>query len=153
MGMLTMTQIWEPVQKLTDELNPAWFSADALRGIFVLLLIIGIVWSLIKGLGKLVFSGVMLLILIQIAHVFGQSAFAQENVPFMAELFKYDVLQSLAQLFVGTPVATCILYVQAWINTVFSAAFRAAGLLWEIIFPWFQLAWDSLTHMGRQIGS
>lgn len=136
------------ISALENELNPSVFTWDSLRGVIVLLLIIGLGVCVAKRLTRFVWYGIVLMILIQICHIFAMSSLGS-HVPIMQSIFKYDVLQSLAQMCVGTPVATVLLYIQAFINSTFGLAFEAVLVIWKIIRPGFEFVYDSIRHLGR----
>lgn len=136
------------ISALQEELNPSVFSLDSLRGLLLLLLIIGIVVCLVRRMTRLVGLGIVVLILIQILHVFSTSTIGS-NIPVLADIFKYDVFQSLAQLFVGTPVCTGFLYVQQFFNQTFGLAFEAVYYIWKIVQPWLKHLYDTFSNFGQ----
>lgn len=141
--------VWAPVEQLAEELNPHWFSSETLQGLLILLVVVGLVVCVIRGLTKLAMSGIMFLLLIQMLHIFGQSHLGMQIAPWMSSWFQYDVLQSLAQVFVGTPVAKYILYVQAFLNETFGVALDAVLIIAKIIKPWFYWLMDSFKQFGQ----
>lgn len=129
-----MEMLTTAVSELEKELNPDWWSWDVFRGIFMFLLCLGLGFCIVKKLTKFVWCGLMLILLVQICHVFAMSDLGA-NFSWLQTMFKYDVLQSIAQLFVGTPIATGILYIQAFLNQTFSMVFDAIVLIWELVKP------------------
>lgn len=146
---MVCTAIWAPVEQLAEELNPHWFSSETIQGLFVLLLVIGLCVCIFRKLTKLVFLGFAFLVFCQIMHIFGGSDLGMQVAPWASSVFKYDVLQSLAQVFVGTPVATGILYVQAFLNETFGLAFDAVVVIWKIVQPWLLWLWESFQQFGK----
>lgn len=142
--MFTGTIVWKPVVDLQKELNPDWFSKDTIRGFIILMAVIGVMVCVAKKLTHFVTTGVMLLVLFQICHVFGTSELGMRVVPWMQTIFPHDILQSIAQVFVNTPIATWILYVQAFLNQTFGLAFEAVLVIWKIVKPYFRMVVDSL---------
>lgn len=135
------------ISALQEELNPSIFSLDSLRGLLLLLLIIGLVICVVRKMTQFVGLGLVLLVLIQIMHVFAHSTLGA-NFPVLADIFKYDVFQSLAQLFVGTPIATGLLHVQQFLNSTFGLAFEAVVHIWNIIKPGVQKLYETFSNFG-----
>lgn len=131
------------ISALQEELNPSIFTWNSVQGVVVLLVIIGIGVCFAKKITKSGFYGFMGLILFQILHVFAMSSLGNQ-IPILSAIFHYDVFQSLAQLCVGTPVASALLYVQIFINHTFGLAFEMVVLLWQLIKPGFEFVKDSL---------
>lgn len=101
-----------------------------------------------KKLTRFCFYGCMSLLLFEILHVFAMSRLGSQ-VPVLQSIFQYDVLQSLAQLCVGTPVCSVLLYVQVFINHTFGLAFDMVVLLWDLIKPVFEFVKDSLLQWSK----
>lgn len=143
-----MDMLTTAVSELEKELNPDWWSWDAFRGIFMLLLIVGLGVCIAKKLMKFVWFGLMMVVFIQICHVFAMSDLGT-YVPWMKTIFKYDVLQCIAQLFVGTPVAVGVLYIQAFLNQTFSLAFDAVLMIGKLFQPVFQMVKESFSQFSK----
>ena len=129
---------------LAGNLNPSIFTLDSAEGVVVTVLAVLIVYRLTKNLAGFVGWCVGALVLIQFGYVFGFTVL-NDFFPFR-DIFKYDLLASLAQLFAGTPVASGGLYFDAMlqygaktVSEVLAAAFPAIGRLGTQFFqaaPW-----------------
>ena len=129
---------------LAGNLNPSIFTLDSAEGVVVTVLAVLIVYRLTKNLAGFVGWCVGALVLIQFGYVFGFTVL-NDFFPFR-DIFKYDLLASLAQLFAGTPVASGVLYFDAMlqygaktVSEVLAAAFPAIGRLGTQFFqaaPW-----------------
>lgn len=135
------------ISSLQQELNPSVFSWDSLPGVIVLLIIVGMVVLLGRKVGRMLWYGFVLVVLIEIMHIFAFSTIGTTYLPFLQEIFKYHILQSLAQLCVGTHLATGLLFIQEFLNSVVGLAFEALLLIWNLIYPVFKFAWDNITNV------
>ena len=118
---------------LQNVLNPSILTPDSLQGVFVLLALAFIVWCLFKKTIRFIKFSVIFLCIMQLGFVLGQTAL-NDIVP-LSDWFKYDVFAALAQLCVGTPVASFFLWLSRWISgaMVFLAE-RLAGV--REMTPW-----------------
>lgn len=129
---------------LADTLNPSVFSWDSAEGVVVTILCVVIVYRITKNLGSFVGWLLGALFLIQLGYVLGFTTL-NNYIPF-SEIFKFDVITAMAQLFAGTPVCDALLYVSAFINFIgkvvtetFEAAYPPLSRILEKVFesmPW-----------------
>lgn len=96
---------------LSGNLNPSIFSWDSAEGVVVTLLCVVIVYRVTKNLAGFVGWCMGILVLIQFGYLFGFTVL-NDYFPFR-DIFKFDVLASLAQLFSGTKIADGLLYLDA----------------------------------------
>lgn len=136
------------ITKLQGELNPEIFTWDSMQGVIVLLVLIGIGVCFAKKITRFFFYGFMYVILMEIMHVFALSEIGSQ-FPVLQTIFRYNVLQSLAQLCVGTPVSDILLYIQVFINNTFGMAFTMVFEIWKLIQPGLKYVLESLTQWSR----
>lgn len=129
---------------LASNLNPSVFTLDSMEGVIVTALAVIILYRITKNLAGFVGWCVGALVLIQVGHVLG---FTVLNAYFpFRDIFKFDVVASLAQLFSGTGVADALLYFDAMlqygaktVSEVLVQVFPAVGRLADKMFesaPW-----------------
>lgn len=136
------------ITKLQGELNPEIFTWDSMQGVVVLLVLIGIGVCFAKKITRFFFYGFMYVIFMEIMHVFALSEIGSQ-FPVLQTIFRYNVLQSLAQLCVGTPVSDILLYIQVFINNTFGMAFTMVFEIWKLIQPGLKYVLESLTQWSR----
>lgn len=108
-------------QGLEQTLNQSVFSGDSVYGILIVILIVFLLIRSIHKMTNFVLSLCGFLLLLQVMHWVSMNTLVGTWVPVLQSVFKYDVFTALAQLFVGTPVADGLLWLQAWLNTVLAA--------------------------------
>lgn len=132
---------------LASNLNPSVFTLDSMEGVIVTALAVIILYRITKNLAGFVGWCVGALVLIQVGHVLG---FTVLNAYFpFRDIFKFDVVAALAQLFSGTGVADVLLYFDAMlqygaktVSEVLVQVFPAVGRLADKMFesaPWVPL--------------
>lgn len=136
------------ITKLQGELNPDIFTWNSMQGVLVLLVLIGIGVCFAKKITRFFFYGFMYVIFMEIMHVFALSEIGSQ-FPVLQTIFRYNVLQSLAQLCVGTPVSDILLYIQVFINNTFGMAFTMVFEIWKLIQPGLKYVLESLTQWSR----
>lgn len=129
---------------LAGNLNPSIFTLDSMEGVIVTALAIIVVYRVTKNLAGFVGWCIGALILIQFGHVLGFTVL-NNYFPFR-DIFKFDVVASMAQLFSGTFVADWLLYFDAMlqygakvVSEVLVQVFPSMGRLWDKFFeaaPW-----------------
>ena len=105
----------------------------SIYGLIILFLIAFMIWKCTKDLGQFFTFLISLFLFIQIGHVIASMPVMEKNVPVLKMIFRYDVLQALAQLCVGTPVCMWLLRAQAFLNFSITTAIM---LLLETL-QWF----------------
>lgn len=129
---------------LSSNLNPSIFTLDSMEGVIVTALAIIILYRITKNLTDFIGWCIGALILIQVGHVLG---FTVLNAYFpFRDIFKFDVIAALAQLFAGTAIADALLYFDAMlqygaktVSEVLVQVFPAMGRLADKLFesaPW-----------------
>ena len=119
--------------RLLESLNPSAFSLNSSQGIVFLLLIIILVYSFYKHAIKAV--GWLCGILIVYEAFYCLSLTGLNNYIPLSTVFKHDVLVSIAQLFVGTPICDGLLYVAAFIGRLMTRIWSLCG--WIVEGLWF----------------
>lgn len=97
--------------QLENTLNQSPFSVNSIEGVLVLLLIAFMIYNIINKSFKFVKFSVGLLLIIEIGYCLSLTGF--NNIIPLNEIFKYDVLTSLAQLCVGTKLSDILLKIDA----------------------------------------
>lgn len=108
-------------QGLEQTLNQSVFSGDSVYGILIVILIVFLLIRSIHKMTNFVLSLCGFLLLLQVMHWVSMNTLVGTWAPVLQSVFKYDVFTALAQLFVGTPMADGLLWLQAWLNTVLAA--------------------------------
>ena len=124
------------ITALQDALNPSIFTWNSLEGILVILFIVGIVLHFGKKVKNIIMSGFMFMIFLEMMHILAMSSVG-DRFTILQTIFAYDTIQSLAQLCVGTPICTLLLYLQAFLNNTFG---QAIEVMWQL----FWLFWDTI---------
>ena len=119
--------------RLLESLNPSAFSLNSSQGIVFLLLIIILVYSFYKHAIKAV--GWLGGILIVYEAFYCLSLTGLNNYIPLSTVFKHDVLVSIAQLFVGTPICDGLLYVAAFIGRLMTRIWSLCR--WIVEGLWF----------------
>lgn len=129
---------------LAGNLNPSIFTLDSMEGVIVTVLAVIIIYRITKNMAGFVGWCIGLLVLIQFGHILGFTVL-NDYFPFR-DIFKYDVIASLAQLFAGTKIAGVLLYFDAMLQygakvvsgflcDIFPAAGRLADQFFQAA-PW-----------------
>lgn len=133
---------------LAAMLNPSIFSWDSAEGVIVTVIAIVIIYKITKNMADFVGWLIGALFLIQLCHVLGFTVL-NDYFPFR-DLFRYDVLTAIAQLFVGTPIADGILWVSGFVNYIakvvtdaFVQVAPGAGRVLDAFFR--NMPWDEIS--------
>lgn len=110
---------------LVNSLNPSAFSLDSIPGIICIILLITLFYSLYKRATKAV--GWLLGILIVYEAMYCLSLTGFNDLVHLSTVFKHDILVSIAQLFVGTPICTGLLYIASFIAAVMQKIWNICG--------------------------
>lgn len=102
--------------ELSAMLNSAAFSTDSIEGWLVILLTGFLIYNLGRKAMKFVAWSVSAIFLVQVCYWLSFTGL-NSIIP-LSEIFKYDVLTSIAQCFVGTRLCDGILYVNATIQSI-----------------------------------
>ena len=124
-----MEKIQDGIQSLMNELNQTVFSADSVEGIIVLFILILIVIRLFGNIRKMLGWIICFILFMEIGHAAAQTSIGDE-LPIFRQVFKYQFLQSVAQLFRGTSVCGWILWFQSFLNETVG---KIAPFLWYVI--------------------
>lgn len=103
-------------QQLEALLNSEMFSTDSIEGWICILLLGFIVWNLGRKAMKFVGWSVSVIFLFQVMHWLSLTSL-NDIVP-LSTYFKYDVMTSIAQCFVGTRACDLILTANGWIKAI-----------------------------------
>lgn len=106
-------------------LNSSAFTTDSIEGWLVILLALFMIWNLGRKALKFVAWSASFIFLIQVCYWLSFTEL--NNIIPLSEVFKYDVLTSIAQCFVGTRLSDGILWVNAFIQTVCTQAYRSVA--------------------------
>lgn len=100
----------------SELLNSSMFSTDSIEGWICIFLLGFIIWNLWRKVMHFVSWSIAVIFLLQ---VFYWLSFTSLNnyIP-LSDWFKYDVLTSIAQCFVGTKICDILLYINAWLKTL-----------------------------------
>jgi hypothetical protein len=132
-------------EELSLLLNPSAFTTDSLEGWLVLLICLVIVYKVTKNAMDFVGWLVGLLFIIQLCYWLGCTGF-DEYIHFSA-FFKYDILQAVAQIFVGTKICDVLLYIDSFIRFLSNMLYDFfASIDFNQIKAWFD---DFLGRFGE----
>lgn len=115
---------------------------ESVQGIIIILLLIWLVTAFIRHAFKAVAWCFFLLVLIQIGYILGNTSL-NNSIPF-SELFKYDVISAVANLFPDTFVQTALLKVSAFLTQIFTDFSVVVQSLWEKFH--LEHIWDSIKN-------
>lgn len=113
---------------------------DSVQGIIIILLLIWLVTAVIRHAFKAVAWCFFLIVLIQIGYILGTTSL-NDTIPF-SEIFKYDVISAVANLFPDTFVQTALLKVSAFLTRIFTDFSGAVQHLWDQLH--LEHIWNSL---------
>ena len=102
--------------ELSTLLNSSAFTTDSIEGWLIILLVGFIIWNIYRKTVKFIIWSASAILLFQIMYWLGLTGL-NDIIP-LASVFKYDILTSIAQCFVGTRLCDGILWVNAFIQTV-----------------------------------
>lgn len=123
-------------EQLTKMLSDSPFTVNSLYGLLILAIIVCLVIKLFHNIGKCIRFVLSFLILWELMHVIVTRTELGAWIPFLGNLFKFDVLTAFAQMCVGTPVATGLLWLQTYLNTVVGGAFSTIVHAIVVFFRW-----------------
>lgn len=113
---------------------------DSVQGIIIILLLIWLVTAVIRHAFKAVAWCFFLIVLIQIGYILGTTSL-NDAIPF-SEIFKYDVISAVANLFPDTFVQTALLKVSAFLTQIFTDFSVVVQALWEKLH--LEHIWESI---------
>ena len=110
---------------LVSVLNDSAISKDSIEGIIVIILIAALIYTATKRAVSLASWILGALVVIQFLYGLSQTPF-NDIIP-ISNFIKYDILQSIAQLFVGTPICNALLMLDAFIRAGTSSLWDLFG--------------------------
>lgn len=113
---------------------------DSVQGIIIILLLIWLVTAVIRHAFKAIAWCFFLIVLIQIGYILGTTSL-NDVIPF-SEIFKYDVISAVANLFPDTFVQTALLKVSAFLRQIFTDFAATIQVLWGKLH--LEHIWNSL---------
>lgn len=141
--------------RLLESLNPSIFSLNSIPGIIILILIIMLIYSFYRHATKAIgwFGGI--LIVYEAFYCLSLTGL-NDFIP-LSYVFKHDILVSISQLFVGTPICDGLLYIAAFIGALMAKIWSICGWMFggisyglEFVFDLIKEAWHAFwTHEGR----
>jgi uncharacterized protein YhhL (DUF1145 family) len=131
-----MSEVENLANTLKTTLNSSALTTDSLYGIIILVLIVWIVIKFAKNVTRSIGSIIGLILVLEVGHILAFQSTVGNDYPILKEIFKYDVLTAIAQLFVGTKFGDFLLSAQAWLIQVMNkvASFINDLLLYGISF-------------------
>lgn len=132
----------EVVSELKDALeatlNSEILSPDSIYGLVIIAVIAFLVVRGIKKVTNSIGSIIGFVLLLEIGHVCAFNTTLGAQAPILQTIFKYDVFTALAQLCVGTPVASFLLYIQAWLNAVMQRVVESVAAVGQFIMNYIE---------------
>lgn len=139
-------------ERLLESLNPSAFSLNSIPGIIFIILLITLVYCIYKKATKAISWLAGGLLVYEALYCLSLTGF-NDLVP-LSVIFKYDVLTAIAQLFVGTPICTGLLYVVSFLGALMSKIWDICkdivlGLWWlvEMVIDLVKQAWNTFWSM------
>lgn len=124
----------DAISALKDEfsnlLNSSAFSTDSIEGWIIILLVGFIIWNVYRKALKFIGWSAAVIFMFQVCYWLSFTGL-NDIIP-LSSFFKYDVLNSIAQCFAGTPVCDIILWINASIHIICSS-------LWTTLCDWFHV--------------
>ena len=120
-----------------DVMNPSVWSSQSLEGIIVLVLILFIVYKLFHHAYKFAWWCIGLIFFIEIMYILGLTAI-NDTIP-LHSIFPHSILNSIAQLCVGTKFSYCLYYIDTMLT--YSVA-KAGELAWRLLVS----MWSVIQH-------
>lgn len=115
---------------LESMLSSDVFTTNSLYGVVILAVVVFLVIKFIHNLAKCFAFIVKFLLFWTVMHILAFETPIGSAFPVIQTVFKLDVLTSIAQLFVGTPVSGFLLWIQAYLVAVIGGAFR---VIWAAV--------------------
>lgn len=115
---------------------------DSVQGIIIILLLIWLVTAVIRHAFKAAAWCFFLIVLIQIGYILGTTSL-NDVIPF-SEIFKYDVISAVANLFPDTFVQTALLKVSAFLRQIFTDFAATVQVLWGKLH--LEHIWESIKN-------
>ena len=143
-GLNAITGTDYDITHFTNQLNPKILSPDSIQGLITLLLILYIVSRFVNKLGDAFRWSLSLILFMQIGHIISNAGL-KNILPFAGQLFKYDVLESIAQLCVGTKLCEWILYLHWFLDATYSKAWDVIMIFWNMFGKHWKFWLDTLT--------
>lgn len=122
---------------LSSVLNSEWFSSDSVNGFIIIILMLCVVHAVWKRSVSSVIWASGMILFFQIMYILSLTGL--NNIIPIGNIFKYDVLTSIAQCFVGTFVCDFLLWLDSFLTAVI---FHAWDFLSGII-PAFRPMYES----------
>ena len=101
---------------LESTLNSHNISMDSIEGIIIIFALAFIAWGIYKQAMKWVKWSLAVILFCEFMYWLGQTSF--NNLIPVGEVFRYDILTAIAQVFVGTKVCEALLWIDAFIRSV-----------------------------------
>lgn len=117
-----MDEVTALKEALESTLSSSVLSFDSLYGLGLIIGIAVLIILIAKRIIKHVSWIIAFVLFVEVMHLMAYGTELGDMLPILRIMFKYDVLTSLAQLCVGTPIADGLLYAQAWLNTTIGTA-------------------------------
>lgn len=140
-----MVELTEVVVSIKDQLfemlNSSAFTSDSAQGWIVMIILVVLVYKLSQNALDFVGWCIGVIAFIQICYWLGHTGL-NNIIPF-SNIFKYDILQSVAQCFVGTKICDWLLYADAFIRNICNMAWDGLSKL-----SIFKNTWETIKDSG-----
>lgn len=120
---------------LEELLLPDLFTPNSLYGVLILAVVVFLLFRFLHSIRKCISFIVRFLLFWTLMHILAFETGIGDTFPVLQTVFKLDVLTAIAQLFVNTPVADFLLWVQAYLVSVIGGAFR---VIWTAVLICFE---------------
>lgn len=125
---------------LMDSLNPSIFSFNSIPGILIIILIIILIHSFYKKAIESIGWIIGILLVYELFYCLSLTGI-NDYIP-LSYVFKYDILVSIAQLFVGTPICDGLLYVASFCAALMQRIWMLGETVFKAIWWILQICWE-----------
>lgn len=127
--------MWETIGAVKDEffgaLNPSAFTSNSIEGWFIMIVGLILLRSFWQKSIKAAWWCIGMIFMVQVFYALSLTGF-NDIIP-IGKVFKYDVMTSLAQCFVGTKVCDVILWFDSVIIATMSRMWDTCGQAFQIL--------------------
>ena len=116
------------ISTLLGELNKKILTWDSLQGIIILGLCAFLIFKLSNEIRKMIIWLIFFVLFMEIGHACANTVLG-EHLPFLKQIFKFQFIQAIAQLFRGTVICDGLLYFQKFLN-------ETIGQLCQVVWVW-----------------
>ena len=135
---------------LFNAMNSHAISPDSIEGIAIIFALAFIAWGIYKKASEYIKWSLAVILFCQVMYWLGQTS--MNNLIPLSSVFKYDILQAIAQCFVGTKFCDVVLWIDAFIRSVSIVVWDAVTPFLGIIGDFFKRTWSVIwEHLQQNV--